>query len=473
MRSKRKPTIGKQISTSLLRSVKQGAKSAVSKINPIDQKINKEDVTDSGIESLRLAATTYKKGKTVLRTTQSTIQTAQRSIKTVEHTTKASVRIVKSTARATVKATTTIMRFTGKAIAHVIAATMNPFCWVIALIGIVVYLIWSVVVVLTGGVNAQRQQEEAYTNPSNWGVDINEDLATAISYYQIACATQQQEVYTLVDGLVYDTTALRISDLVYMERNTPSTVWSKSFATTYQKNTLKTAWGVLLSEEDAIAIVCADWQRQMHIDTTESTLYQVDFTQAQFDALVDICAAYSHTEYAWQECPGNNCSTHTVTISNPQYTSYLELKNKYASAYNDWGEVVSNLDRYDTLIPAAQGSFWSSVIAPAVEQWKADYEMDVPSNWSSENGRPFLEELGDQYEYYEDLLEDTPQTISNTAYTCDHQHTLHSIGLSFLSADEVMNAYGFTETEIQWAAGLAQSIRFYLDQIANTATTTT
>lgn len=473
MREKKKPSLGKRITASLLRSVKNEAKQAASKANPFEQNINKEDISESSVESIRLAIDTYKKGKNTIRTTKNTLRTTKRTIKTIKGGLQSAVRIVQASARTTVRATTTVAHATATAVTHVVAAAMNPLTWVLAGFGIIVYLLSSIVVIVTGGAASQQQQQEmAALNPDNWGIDADVDLATAVSYYQIACATQQQELYTIIDGLTYDAANLRVADLVYMERNQAATVWEKSLVTPYQKTVLKNAWSVLLAEEDAIAIVCTDYQRQMHLGTTEHQLYEMKFTQAQFDSLVDICAAYSHTQYALQKCPDANCSVHTTTITNPVYTNYLNMVNLYAGAYNAWGEIVPMIDRYDTIPSGGQSSYWRTIVIPAVEQFQADYALTVPDNWSENNGRSYLAALGEQYEHYNDLLSAIASTITNTTYSCDLQHTLHSIGLTFLDNDAVMAAYGFTESEIQWATGLSRAIRFYLDHPLETTTTT-
>lgn len=473
MSEKKKPSLGKRITASMLRSVQNGAKQTASKADPFEQNVNKEDVSDSGVESIRLAVGTYKKGKNTIRTAKNTLRTTKRTIQTAKSSIQGTVRVVQATARTTIRVTTTVARASVTAVTHVIAAAMNPITWVLAGFGVIVYLLFSVVVILTGGAAAQQQKQETETlNPDNWGIDADVDLAAAVSYYQIACAVQQQELYTIIDGLTYDATNLRVADLVYMERNQAATVWEKSIATPYQKTVLKNAWSVLLAEEDAIAIVCADYQRQMHRDTTEHTLYEMEFTQAQFDALVDICAAYSHTQYTLQQCPDGNCSVHTTTTPNPVYTNYLNMVNLYARAYNAWGEIVPMIDRYDTIPSGGQSSYWRTIVIPAVEQFQTDYALTVPNNWSENNGRDYLAELGAQYEHYNDLLSATASTITNTTYSCDLQHTLHSIGLTFLDKDAAMTAYGFTESEIQWANGLSRAIRFYLDHLIETTTTT-
>lgn len=473
MSEKKKPSFGKRFSSSLLRSVKNGTKQVASKANPLEQKINKDDISDSGVESIRLTVDTYKKGKNTIRTTKNTLRTTKRTIKTVKGGLQSTVRIVQASARTTVRVTTTVARATATAVTHVVAAAMNPLTWVLAGFGIIVYLLSSIVVILTGGAASQQQQQEmAALNPDNWGIDADVDLATAVSYYQIACTTQQQELYAIIDTLIYDATNLRAADLVYMERNQIATIWQKSIATPYHKNTLKSAWSIRLAEADAIAIVCTDYQRQMHLGTTEHQLYEMEFTQAQFDSLVDICAAYSHTQYALQECPDANCSVHTTTITNPVYTNYLNMVNLYADAYNAWGEIVTKIEYYDSVPSGGQSSYWRTIVMPAVEQFRTDYALTVPANWSDNNGRTYLNELGAQYEHYNDLLAATASTITNTTYSCDLQHTLHSIGLTFLDKDEVMAAYGFTESEIQWATGLSRAIRFYLAHPIETTTTT-
>ena len=56
----------------------------------------------------------------------------------------------------------------------------------------------------------------------------------------------------------------------------------------------------------------------------------------------------------------------------------------------------------------------------------------------------------------------TPETIRIPYYTCDHLHTLHSFGLNFYTAEQVMQTLNFTEEEKQWVALTAMNIQQYL-----------
>ena len=49
-------------------------------------------------------------------------------------------------------------------------------------------------------------------------------------------------------------------------------------------------------------------------------------------------------------------------------------------------------------------------------------------------------------------LDHTDQYITTTYRTCDHLHTLHSIGLYGYSKDTVMNTLGFTNNYKEWEA---------------------
>ena len=62
----------------------------------------------------------------------------------------------------------------------------------------------------------------------------------------------------------------------------------------------------------------------------------------------------------------------------------------------------------------------------------------------------------------ENTLNSTPQTTQTPYYTCDHLHTLHSFGLNFYSAEQVMQVLNFTEDEKQWVALTAMNIQQYL-----------
>ena len=66
---------GKLTARKGLRTGKQAVKSAINKANPIAKPVNKNDVADHGVESLRMANTAYKTGKRTIKTAKTTIQT--------------------------------------------------------------------------------------------------------------------------------------------------------------------------------------------------------------------------------------------------------------------------------------------------------------------------------------------------------------------------------------------------------------
>ena len=47
-------------------------------------------------------------------------------------------------------------------------------------------------------------------------------------------------------------------------------------------------------------------------------------------------------------------------------------------------------------------------------------------------------------------LQNTDEYITTTYYTCDHLHTLHSIGLYTYDKETVMTALGFTDADKEW-----------------------
>ena len=64
------------------------------------------------------------------------------------------------------------------------------------------------------------------------------------------------------------------------------------------------------------------------------------------------------------------------------------------------------------------------------------------------NGSAWLNQFIDEAA---SVLDSTPETITTTYRTCDHQHTLHSIGLFAYDKDTVMTALGFTDADKEWA----------------------
>ncbi|MCQ2408892.1 MAG: hypothetical protein MJ065_10260, partial [Oscillospiraceae bacterium] len=112
------------------------------------RKISLHDTSDTGAESVRLGADAAKKGKQAVRT-------------------------ARNTARTTVRAAKTTVNILHGLIVHTVAILISPVTWVILAIGLVLYLLMTLLIILTG-VAAQdnNAQHQAYATPVALGEDI-------------------------------------------------------------------------------------------------------------------------------------------------------------------------------------------------------------------------------------------------------------------------------------------------------------
>lgn len=438
-------------------------KDSESKVNPLQQSINKNDTADTGAESIRLAYTSVHRARTTIRTTQTSIRTTKSTIRLANDAVKSTAKKIRKTATASYKAVRKIVQVGITLTTHVIAVAMNPVVWILAGFALFLYLLMSALGLLLGAGAAQQQQtQEAYGNPAGLE-DIPENLRLAVDYYRIACEEQKAEFSDMIESFYFDIENLSYSDLVYLQRNEPPMAWATSLATPARKAQITGAWSVILPEAEALSIVYIDLQRQKNLENdTEMEIYEVAFQQEQFNALLDVCAIHTDTLYYDQECPSQNCCVHIDLQPNPDYTTYCQMRDQYANAYNAWNDIVNLMETANSMSYPASDFYWDANVIPAVNQWQIDHQLAAPSNWSDNNGHTFLSTLGSQYEYYVNLVNSTPENIETTYLTCDHHHTLHSVGLNFFDADAVMTQYGFTENEKAWEKMVCSSISAYL-----------
>lgn len=432
--------------------------------NVLDRKINRSDTADHGIESLRLA---YRTGKKTISTAKTTVQTAKSAAKTVKATgkvVKKAPRVIANTAKRTAKVTAKTARIMANIVVHIAAALINPVTWVILFFAVVIYVILSIVVILMGGASTQ-DATQAISYTQQVGID-DTDLDDAREYYRIACDRNKGNFSTLINGLYYSASDLRRSDLVYMERSEVGTVtqYTRGFAIPTWKASLINAWMISMPEEEAIAIAYVYLQMQENnTHGTQQQIYQITYTQDIFNQIVDAAVQWSDTTHANQQCAQNNCSEHHDSHPNPAYATAQQALTDAITRRDDWNimvvprcnDYVAALNTYYNTPAAGQSYAWQQV-----ENTYAVFEQAV-NNWSyafnrwglyiDENlGASMLSQLNGEVSAAATALNNTDQYISTTYYTCDHQHTLHSIGLFTYDKDTVMTALGFTDADKQW-----------------------
>lgn len=362
------------------------AKDTVAKVNPFDKKINKEDVSDSGVESIRLA--------------NSGIKTVKKSIRTTKNTIKISGNIIQKTTAFTVKSPIIVSKFTKNVLNHIIASLMNPIIIIFIGLILIISLSYGLILILISGDNTNKSTR---TNAVGL-VNISSQYQVGIEYLKTSLENHQNDFNSLIDSFYYDYDDLTNSDLVYMERTDTSgskLIYAKSFATDDRKETLKSEWNISLTEREflAIAYVWLENEKNIANQNTGHGIYEVSYNQEVFDTIIEKCAVYNDTVYNGQNCPDENCTRHVEYIDNPDYYYALDKVNEAADNYNSSGG----------------DDYW-----------------------------------GEQYEYWLDILNNTSSTIEEVTYICEYKHNLHAVSLVFYDKETVMNALGFDDISKQW-----------------------
>ena len=382
-----------------VRTVKNTVKSTFSKANPFDKKVNKNDVSDTGAESIRLAYTSIKKGKNSIKTVSNSIKTTQRTIKTTGTAIKKTGTFVYKTTAFTAKSTVAVAKFIGNATVHVVASLTNPIIIIFIGLIIVLSLCFGSVLILISGDDTNKS---ARVNAVGL-INIPEQYQAGFEFLNTSLENHKNDFNSLIDSMYFDYDDLTNSDLVYMERTDESgrkAIYEKSFATDDRKNALKSEWNVPLTEREFLAIAYVWLENEKNTSNhSEHGIYKISYNQEVFDTIVEKCIVYTNTVYDGQICPDENCTRHVEYVDNPDYYYALEMVNEAADNYNNSG---------------------------GDEYW------------------------GQEYEYWVSVLDSTPSTIEEVTYICEYHHDLYSIGLAMFDKETVMNALNFDDISKQW-----------------------
>ena len=416
------------------------------------RKVNLHDTTDTGAESVRFGADAAKKGKRA-------------------------VRAAKDTAVKTARAAKTTVNVLHHLVVHTVAVLISPVTWVIIAIGFVLYLLMTLLIILTG-VAAQdnNAQHQAYATPVALREDIPEEIQQAKAMFE-AAADAQKQVYTAkIDALQFSTSDMPHNDTVYLVRNEPPATFETSLATNTRKTQLKNAWQLAVSEAESIAIAYVYLERQENeAHGSQGVLYPVSYTQDVFDLIVADMVTVTETQYRNQECPDANCSVHYHEEPNPAR----------ATAQSELEDAILRRDDWNTNVVPCSNAYVAAVNAynntPAAGQPYAQQQVDstyavfvqAVNNWSSvygiwglnidgNLGASMQTRLNNEVTAAETTRNNTPETIRTPYFTCDHLHTLHSFGLNFYTAEQVMQTLNFSEDEKQWVSLTAMNIQQYL-----------
>lgn len=383
--------------------VKSSIKNGVSKANPFDKNINKDDVSDSGIESIRLGYTTIKKGKNAIKTVDRTVKTTERTVRTTKNVVHQTAKVIYRTGKFTKRAIVVTAKVTETIAIHVTAALMNPVVIIVAGFGIILIMMMAMIILLIGGgASASSSIKNAYSSAAGLS-NVSEQYQNAIDFFNTAIETRKAEFDAIIDDMYYDYNNLPESSLVYMKRTLPEpeTIYEKSFSVDERKESLKSEWDMdlTISEVEAIAIAYVYLEKEKNTENhTEGGIYKISYTQEVFDLILTKCVTFVDTVSAGQYCPSGNCTRHVEIVDNPDYYYALNKVNEAADNYN-----------------ASFSDYWAN-----------------------------------EYVYWSNVLNNTPATIEQVTYICEHKHDLHSIGLAFFTKEDIMNALGFTDNDKQW-----------------------
>ena len=236
--------------------------------------INRNDTADHGAESVRLGYDAAKKGKRVVQTAGNT---ARKSV----HAAKTTVNVLQSL------------------IVHTAAVLISPATWIVLVIGLVLYLLMSLLIILTG-VAAQdnNSKQQAYATPVALGEDIPEEITVAKGLFEAAVNAKKREFTDQIDALQFSTADMPHNDTVYLLRNEPPAEYQTSLATNARKTQLKDAWELDVSDAEAIAIAYVYLERQENeAHGSQGVLYPVSYTQDVFDTIVAEMVAVAETLY--------------------------------------------------------------------------------------------------------------------------------------------------------------------------------
>lgn len=445
----------------IARRGKQTLKSGFEKVNPLNQPINKNDTADHGVESLKLA---YRTGKKTVQTTKSSAQTvkaAGRTVKAVVHL----PRTIVNTVRTTVHVTVTTVRVTANVLVHIAAALLNPVTWIIALACVIIYVILGMVVVIMGGASIQETaQTFAYTQQA--GIGSEEEMEEASEFYRLACERNKTNFSDLIYNIYFSTSDLKNSSLIYMERNANGgiTQYTRGFATDAWKQTLTSTWMITVPENEATAIAYVYLESQKNAENgTEQQIYPIEYTQEVFNEIVDAAVKWSDITYPNQYCDERKCSEHHDEHPNPAYQTASDNYTQCITRRDDFNTHVvpaaNNynyiLEQYNNVPAAGKGAMQNALndawaeLEQAFRNWEYvfGYTGWELNEYTGYNGSAWLQQFVDGAW---DAMQNTPQTITTTYWTCDHLHTLHSVGLFTYDKETVMNALGFSQADKKW-----------------------
>ena len=385
-----------------------GVRNIGNKLNPIDKPINKNDTSDTGVESLRLGYRTVKKGKK-----------AANGVKLLYKAPAATIKV----AKVSVKVTETI-------VTHIAAFLISPVFWIIVFIILIIStLIIPLILILAGGGVAGTTKSKAYGTAAGSNQVIATAFVQAENFYRIASENKQNEFNSLINSFYFSTSDLSHSDLVYMKCSHDGSEYQTSLATDTRKQQLKDKFSNSLPKAEAIALAYVYLEKQKNNDNnTSGKLYEVEFTQQAFDDLLNKMISWTETTYSGQVCPSHDCARDPNLFR--EWKDYERKYNEAVNSFNRWFDYVRN--------------GWN------IDDWWHEYGWLYNTYpYTDNDGNDYGQYIGDMMHHFE-TERDRYHTDYDNSRVCVHEHNLHAIGLDIISKEAVMDSWGFDENDRQW-----------------------
>lgn len=416
-----------------LKIVKKGfvpVKRAIKKVDPLNQKINKNSTTDTGIEGIRL-------GVQGVKTTEKTVKTTKKTVKTVKNTGEAAAKTVKTAAKATVVVT----KYTCKAV----AALADPYVLgALAIIVLIILLINSFMLLISG----ETTNETAVAEPVALS-DMVKQYEDAEKYYNTALSDRKQFFYDAIDKLTFYNEKDRIkdSDLISVAIHTSGNCIDivKDYASDARKSNIKNNWNYQISDSDKnlyIAIAYCYMEKKINDENqTSFNIYEADFTQELFDELLEKTVSFSETVTEHQECPNRNCIR-----DQKKYAEWQDVNRTFGdacAAFNEWTDIADDLANGRD-VPDWRIDNWKTVYHEVYE-----FTQPVIEPYFDNNGYDYLDYLGERYEWL-GSENDRLYAIYDQSTDCAEEHNLYHYEVTFNSTDELMNILDFDDNYKAW-----------------------
>lgn len=447
------------------RKIVHAGTNALKKADPLNKNINKNDISDTGAESIRLGRRVVKDVRNTVKQAKGTVKTVEHTAKTVKSTVKTTAQVAEKTAKTTVYVVRTTVQVASEVVVHAVALLSHPATWIVLIILVVIALIVGLIVSIMGGAGAAGGVT-AYATPLGLGDPPEEQLEDADDYYRIACENNRNAFNALIDSVQYDPDNRGESDLGYLEKrydgNTIAT-FETDFMTPERAVAVKALWTVPVTEQeaDAIAYIYLEWQENVR-KNTELQVYDIKYTQDVFNTVINTAVAFPEALHPNQDCPWHNCITVTESTPNPVWENY----NKACLLWyaQDQKSIFGMLKKYWSMPRDNYGdgqfldSYWDKTLVPAYNDFVAQTGLTPPSNWANADVHYFPVYADEYAHWLYRQLSSTPHDLTSEHVDCSHHHELHSIGLYCYTMDYVMDLLSIPEDYQEWNAMVLEYI---------------